>query len=140
MRVVLDAGCFLPTRAHEADAGYDLYSPVDTVVRPYRGTVIDTGAHVEIPKGYCGLVKSRSGMNINRVLICEGVIDSGYTGSIRVKLRNAVGESRGDWQEIHRGDRIAQLVIVPVFTPDLELVYSMDDTERGSNGFGSSGR
>ncbi|MBR4079656.1 MAG: dUTP diphosphatase [Christensenellaceae bacterium] len=139
MRVMLDAGAFKPTRAHESDAGFDLYSPVDTVVRPYIGTVIDTGVHAEIPKGYCGLVKSRSGMNIHKDLICEGVIDSGYTGSIVVKLRNAVGESRGDWREIHRGDRIAQLVIVPVFTPDIEVVRELAETERGENGFGSTG-
>lgn len=137
---MLDTGAYLPTRAHEEDAGYDLYSPVDTVVRPYMGTIIDTGVHVEIPRGYCGLVKSRSGMNIQRDLICEGVIDSGYTGSIVVKLRNAVGESRGDWKEIRKGDRIAQLVIVPVFTPEIERVWHMDETDRGSNGFGSTGR
>ena len=139
MKVALDNGAFAPTKAHEADAGYDLYAPDETIVHNVRGTTVDTGVHVEIPSGYVGLIKSRSGLNIKRNIICEGVIDSGYTGSIRVKLR-LMSDIPHEWVTIHRGDRIAQIVIVPCFSSTIEIVDKLDDTERGSSGFGSSGR
>ena len=139
MRIALDSGAFKPTKAHEADGGYDLYAPADATVYNVRGTSIDTGVHVEIPKGYVGLIKSRSGLNIRQNIICEGVIDSGYTGSIVVKLR-LMTDLQHEWVRIHRGDRIAQLVIVPCFNEELEVVDELEDTDRGNNGFGSSGR
>lgn len=139
MRVKLDVGAFMPMRAHEADGGYDLYSPVDATVYDLKGTEIDTGVHVQIPRGFVGFIKSRSGMNIKKNVVCEGVIDSGYTGSIAVKLRLQSGNVY-DRVVINRGDRIAQLVLLPVFTPELEEVDELEETERGDNGFGSSGR
>lgn len=139
MKVKLDDGAFLPTRAHDADGGYDLYSPVDATVYDLKGTVIDTGVHVQIPRGFVGFIKSRSGMNIKKNVVCEGVIDSGYTGSIAVKLRLQASNVY-DRVVINRGDRIAQLVLLPVFTPDLEEVDELEETERGDGGFGSSGR
>lgn len=139
MRIALDNGAFAPTKAHEADGGYDLYAPADATVYNVRGTIINTGVHIEIPKGYVGLIKSRSGMNIKKNVVCEGVIDSGYTGSIAVKLRLQANNVY-DRVVINRGDRIAQLVLLPVFTPDLEEVDEMEETERGDGGFGSSGR
>lgn len=139
MRIALDNGAFAPTKAHEADGGYDLYAPSDATVYNTRGTIINTGVHVEIPKGYVGLIKSRSGLNIRQNIICEGVIDSGYTGSIKVKLR-LMSDITHEWVTIHRGDRIAQLVIVPCYHDTIEVVDKLDDTERGANGFGSSGR
>lgn len=139
MRIALDNGAFVPTKAHEADGGYDLYAPADATVYNVRGTIINTGVHVEIPKGYVGIIKSRSGLNIRQNIICEGVIDSGYTGSIVVKLR-LMTDLQNEWVRINRGDRIAQLVIVPCFSEALEIVDELDDTERGNNGFGSSGR
>ena len=141
MRVKIDKtrGAFMPTRAHEADGGYDLYSPIDKTVYDLKGTVIDTGVHVQIPRGYVGFIKSRSGMNIKQNVVCEGVIDSGYTGSIAVKLRLQSGNVY-DRVVIKRGDRIAQLVLLPVFTPDLEEVDELEETERGDGGFGSTGR
>ena len=139
MRIALDSGAFAPKKAHEADGGYDLYAPEDATVYNTRGTIINTGVHVEIPKGYVGLIKSRSGLNIRQNIICEGVIDSGYTGSIVVKLR-LMTDLQHEWVRINRGDRIAQLVIVPFFSEWLEVVNELDDTDRGTNGFGSSGR
>ena len=139
MRIALDNGAFAPTKAHEADGGYDLYAPADATVYNVRGTIINTGVHIEIPKGYVGLIKSRSGMNIKKNVVCEGVIDSGYTGSIAVKLR-LQATNVYDRVVINRGDRIAQLVLLPVFTPDLEEVDELEETERGDGGFGSSGR
>lgn len=137
MKVKLDKGAIMPTRAHDTDAGYDLYARFDARVMPLPdGLTIDTGVHVEIPAGYVGFIKSRSGMNINRGLTCEGVIDAGYTGSIAVKLYN-----HGQYmKKIAAGDKIAQLVILPIITPDLELVDELEPTERGDNGFGSTGR
>lgn len=136
MKVKLDEGAKMPIRAHEADAGYDLFSPTGRYIWPHDAIVIDTGVHVEIPRGYVGFIKSKSGLNVKHGLVSEGVIDSGYTGSIRVKIYNNSAEPY--W--INKGDKITQLVILPILTPELELVESLDDTERGENGFGSTGR
>ena len=142
IRVMLDPGAIMPTRAHDIDAGLDLYSPVDVVV-PYRWdaaeqdgfVIIDTGVHVEIPAGYVGMIKSKSGLNVKHDITSEGVIDPGYTGSMVVKLYNHGAHSL----EIKKGQKISQLVLLPIITPELELVDSLDDTERGNGGFGSTG-
>lgn len=136
MKIKLDPGAFMPERAHENDAGYDLRSPVTGRLYAGEAVVIDTGVHVEIPAGYVGMLKSKSGLNVVHDIVGEGVIDSGYTGSIRVKLYNHGAES----YVIEEGDKISQLVILPIITPELELVAHLDETERGSNGFGSTGR
>lgn len=136
MRIVIDKNAFMPTRAHETDAGLDLYSPIDITV-PARGSaIIDTGVHVQLPKGTAGFIKSKSGLNVKHDITSEGVIDVGYTGSITVKLYN-----HGDTDyEVRRGDKISQLVIVQIITPHLMAVDKLDDSERGDNGFGSTGR
>ena len=136
VKVMLDEGAQMPTRAHEADAGYDIYSPVDRKIKAKGHTKIDTGLHIQIPLGYTGFLKSRSGLNIKFCVTTEGVIDSGYTGSIVVKLYN----NRDRDYYVSRGDKIAQLVLLPIFTPELELAESLDESERGDNGFGSTGR
>ena len=136
MKIKLDSGAFMPEYAHEQDAGMDLRSPVDAVVLPHDSAVIDTGVHVEIPKGAVGMLKSKSGLNVNHDLTSEGVIDEGFTGSIRVKLYNHGGAR----YHVKAGDKISQLVILPVLHPALELVDALDETERGDNGFGSTGR
>ena len=140
IEIMLDEGAKMPTRAHDADAGYDLYRKLDgwknMIVAPRSSEIFDTGVHIAIPRGFVGFIKSKSGLNVNHGLLSDGVIDSGYTGSIRVKLYN-----RGDNAYIvHPGDKISQLVILPIITPRLEIVNSLDETERGENGFGSSGR
>lgn len=136
MKIMLDKYGIMPNRAHEADAGYDLYSPYDVVVKSHQSAVILTGVHVEIPRGYVGFLKSKSGLNIKYDITGEGVIDSGYTGEIVVKLRN---DSDFDYL-ICCGDKIIQLVLLPIFTPELEQVDSLEATERGDNGFGSTGK
>ena len=136
MKIMLDSGAYRPTRAHKTDAGLDLYSPVDVVIMPRANAVIDTGVHVELPPGSVGFLKSKSGLNVRHGILGEGVIDAGYTGSIRVKLYNHSGNT----YKIRRGDKITQLVILPVILPDLEQVEKLDDTERGCGGFGSTGR
>lgn len=136
MKIKLDEGAIMPTRAHELDAGYDLYARNTETVLRNGSTVFDTGVHIEIPAGYVGMIKSKSGLNVNSGLTSEGVIDAGYTGSIAVKLYN---HGRSSYL-VNRGDKISQLVIVPCYTPELEQVDELKDTERGSNGFGSSGK
>lgn len=137
MRIKLDKGAYMPTRAFETDAGLDLYSPVEVDIPPRGSATIDTGIHVELPRNTTGFLKSRSGLNVKHgIQSGEGVIDVGYTGSIRVKLYNHSGR----WYTVNKGDKISQLVIMPILTPDLELVDELDETERGNNGFGSSGR
>lgn len=138
MKVMLDDGAYMPERVHELDAGYDLKMPdgLDEVIL-YGGSavVIDTGVHIAIPQGYVGFIKSKSGLNVKNDLTATGVIDAGYTGSIVVKLYN-----HGRYiKKFNSGDKLTQIVILPISTPDLELVDSLEETERGNNGFGSTG-
>lgn len=136
MKVRLDKGAFMPTRAHETDAGLDLYA-VEAQVVPARGSaVFDTGVHIELPSGTVGMLKSKSGLNVIHGLTSEGVIDVGYTGSICVKLYN---NSHCNYK-VEKGDKISQLVIMPILTPALELVEELEATERGNGGFGSTGK
>ena len=136
MKVVLDKGAYLPTRAHEADAGYDLYAKEAWTIFPGKSKVFDTGVHVQIPNGYVGMIKSKSGLNVKNGLVSEGVIDSGYTGSICVKLYNHGMNP----VTIEIGQKISQMVIMPIYTPELEVVDELEDTDRGNGGFGSSGK
>lgn len=150
IKVMLDDGAIMPTRAHETDAGLDLYTPRDITVPGSIGvsslcltevkigsTTIDTGLHIEIPKGYVGFVKSKSGLAVKHGLTAAGgVIDSGYTGAVVVKIFN---HTRKDYT-FEKGDKIAQLVLLPIITPELERVESLEETERGDGGFGSTGR
>lgn len=136
MKIKLDRGAFIPVRAHVTDAGADLRSPIDTVV-PARGSrVIDTGVHIQLPHGYVGMLKSKSGLNVKRGITSEGVIDEGYTGPIKVKLYNHGDE----YHVIERGDKITQLVIVPCEYVQFDLVDYLEDSERGGDGFGSTGK
>lgn len=136
MKIVLDEGAFMPTRAHKEDAGLDLYARETTIVPAKESAKFDTGVHVEIPSDMVGFLKSKSGLNVRYGITSEGVIDEGYTGSIVVKLFNNSGYD----YKVNRGDKISQLVIIPIVKPNLEVVDSLEDTDRGSNGFGSSGR
>lgn len=136
MRIVLDNGAIMPTRAHATDAGLDLYAKERKLIRANSSAVFDTGVHVELPVGTVGMLKSKSGLNVKHGLTSEGVIDVGYTGSICVKLYNL---SQTDYI-VKVGDKISQLVILPILTPDLEQVESLEDTDRGNGGFGSTGR
>lgn len=136
IKVKLDEGAIIPSRAHSTDAGLDIYSREDQIVPAKESAVFDTGVHIELPQGTVGMLKSKSGLNVKHGIVSEGVIDVGYTGSIRVKLYNHSGFD----YKVKAGDKISQLVILPIFTPTPCLVDSLDATERGDNGFGSSGR
>lgn len=150
LKVMLDPGAKMPTRGHETDAGLDLYSPIDATIYPANAAVafggffgggaasvcIDTGVHVAIPEGYVGDVKSKSGLMMDDDIITDGTVDSGYTGSIRVKLFNLGVKS----VYIKAGQKIAQLVIKKIITPEPVIVDSLEETERGNGGFGSTGK
>ena len=136
MKIKLDSGAFKPERAHETDAGYDLFAVRGRKIAPYESKVFDTGVHVQIPHGYCGIIISKSGLNVNHDITSTGLIDEGYTGAIKVKLYN---HSEKEY-DVKRGDKISQLVIVPYLAEGLEIVDKLEDTDRGSNGFGSTGR
>lgn len=141
IKVKLDEGAFVPESAHQADAGYDLRTPKDFWVHGGSHAIVDTGVHIQIPEGYVGFLKSKSGLNVKHNLTGEGVIDSGYTGSIVVKLySNAHGDDALFHKKFNRGDKIIQLVLLPIIKPDIELVDSLEDTDRGEGGFGSTGR
>ena len=136
IQCLLEEGAKLPTKAHIEDGGFDVYSRCTKCV-PSNGTAeFDTGVHIQIPVGMVGFLKSKSGLNVKHNIQSEGVIDSGYTGSIIVKLYN---HSNKDYI-VNKGDKITQLVLLPIPQITLELVDNLAETERGDNGFGSSGR
>lgn len=134
--VRLDPGAYLPQRAHDTDGGLDLRTPVDAYVRAGGSTVIDTGVHIQLPLGTVGMLKSKSGLNTKDGIVSEGVIDEGDTGTILVKLYNHGTEAK----QFSRGDKITQLVVLPVLYVNLELTEEIQGGPRGDNGYGSTGR
>lgn len=154
VKFTLDEGAYKPERAHDTDAGYDLMSREDAVIVGSSSYVFDTGVHIELPSlviqgeiNQCGwptvhniitvgFVKSKSGLYFKHNIISTGVVDYSYRGSIKVKLFNLGRE----YYEVRKGDKISQLVILPILTPDLVLTDKLEETDRGSEGFGSTGR
>ena len=137
MNIKLDKGAFKPIREHETDAGLDLRTPEEFVIKPNDSYIIDTGVHIELPKGYYGKLESKSGLNVKHNIVClGGTIDEPYRGPIVVKLYN-VGK-----EEYHfaKGDKIVQLVIQPYLAPEIEYTDKLSETDRGDNGFGSTGK
>lgn len=136
MKVMLDPGAYMPVRAHKTDAGLDLFAMEGKSIPPCGSEKFDTGVHVEIPKGYVGMITSKSGLMAKEGITSRGTIDSGYVGSIQAVLFNHSHK----YVQIKKGQKITQLVILPIITPELELVDSLEDTERGEGGFGSTGK
>lgn len=136
MKVKLDPGAKMPTRAHQFDAGMDLYSREAKYIPAMGWATFDTGVHVKLPAGYAGFLMSKSGLNVKKGLTSEGVIDYGYTGSIVVKLYNFSHKA----VRIEEGQKISQLVIMPCIFPEPVLVEDLGESERGNNGFGSTGK
>jgi dUTP pyrophosphatase len=138
MKVFVEPMGFAPTRAHSTDAGLDLYAIDDTTV-PARGSaVFRTGVHIELPPNTYGKLESKSGLNVaHDVVCCGGVIDEGYAGEILVKLYN-LGDTH---YFFNRGDKICQLIVQPCLYTEVELVDDIClNTERGTAGFGSTGK
>jgi dUTP pyrophosphatase len=137
----LDPDLPLPATAHEGDAGCDLRAREGVVLSPRGGrAAVPTGVAVAIPPGYAGLVLPRSGLALRHGVTClnaPGLIDSGYRDEVRVILVNHDPEEPF---EVHRGDRVAQLVIQPVEAIEWVVVERLEDSARGLGGFGSTGR
>lgn len=136
MRVRVDDYGFVPERAHATDAGMDIKACDDAVVPAHGNKVFRTGVHVELPPMTAGVLVSKSGLNVNHNITSTGLIDEGYTGEVMVKLYN-YGDA--DYR-VKRGDKISQLVVVPVWYEAVELVDELGETDRGNNGFGSTGK
>ena len=137
----LDPAATIPTYGSVEAAGADLYACLseDVVIAPGKTVFVPTGIALEVPKGCAGLIYARSSLGAKRGLAPAnkvGVIDSDYRGPIMVALHNHGTEE----QTVCHGDRIAQLVITPVYTPGFMEVDELDDTARGAGGFGSTGK
>ena len=125
-----------PTKGHRGDAGYDLYASEDAVVIGRQRTTIKTGVSFEMSEGLAGLIWPRSGLSVKKGLdVLAGVIDSGYRGEVMVCLYNTSDED----VEIKCGDRIAQIIFQEVPAISLLLREELETSQRGSNGFGSTG-
>jgi dUTP pyrophosphatase len=137
----LDPDLPVPSYAHPGDAGADLVAREDALLRAGGGrALVPTGMAVALPEGYAGFVQPRSGLALKHGVTClntPGLIDSGYRDELKVLLVNTDPEH--DYA-VHRGDRIAQLVIQQVVHATFDLVDELPDTTRGGGGFGSTGR
>ena len=136
INIILRADSIKPTRAHDADAGYDLYSPVDfTVKSGEHSERINLGVKFEIPFGYKGETKERSSQGKRGIITAGNLVDSGYTGDVHVTLINLGKED----YEVKKGDRICQIVFGPVFMTELTVVTEFAETDRGEGAHGSTG-
>ena len=144
LKIRLTDKSLMPTRAKPTDAGLDLRAAESKLIRSATPTLIDTGVSVQIPKNHVGLVFSRSGLAKHGITLTNsvGVIDSDYRGNIMVSLICNVDNDRDVF--INKGDRIAQLVVVPILLPQVQVVDEDDEewlnTARGTGGFGSTGK
>ena len=141
MKIYTEEDAYMPERAHKTDAGLDLRSRDDDFwLFPGQSYTFDTGVHIRLPEGTFGKIESKSGLNVHAsVVSCGGVIDDGFIGSIAVKLYNFGRESYC----FRKGDKIAQLVIMPYLAPELEPVDDLRElgkTDRMGGRFGSTGR
>lgn len=139
--VRLDAAAPIPSYAHEGDAGMDLCSMGDVTLRPGESALVGSGIAVQLPRGFAGFVHARSGLGTKGLVIrhSTGIIDSGYTGEIMLALFNNNPITSNVTFHIHRGDRVAQLVVQHVAQALMVEADTLDETERGVRGFGSTG-
>ena len=137
MNIYVETGAYVPERAHKTDAGLDVRSYGNRLVKAHGGALLHTGLHVQLPHGTAGLLVSKSGLNVKHGITSTGLLDEGYTGEIMVKLYN---HSDSDYL-VNAGDKISQLVVIPVLYEDIQFKNFLDEnTERGDHGFGSSGK
>lgn len=136
LNIKLDDGATMPKRANATDAGLDIASREMVYMKPKERFLVDTGVHVEIPEGYMGLLVGRSSMGKRGLDVHIGIIDSDYRGAIKVNVTN---NSRAA-AYIVEGERIAQLIVVPIGLPEPLEVEALTETDRGEGGFGSTGR
>jgi dUTP pyrophosphatase len=131
----VNADAVLPTRAHPDDAGLDLYGLEDVYLEVGQGKVAKTGIALALPQGHVGLIADRSSLAKKGIKTAGGVIDAGYRGEIQIVLWNISPVP----VRLKKGERIAQLLILPIATPAVVEVSNLDDTQRGLGGFGSTG-
>lgn len=147
----------LPVKAHATDSGFDLFANEERIIKPGKTVVIKTGIAIKLPPGYEAQVRPRSGLTSKTKLRVQlGTIDQDYTGEIGIIADNItnvdsveadgnnLGDFLKDWEQkvlikVNKGDRVAQLVIVPIPAVESYEIDKLEDTERGKNGFGSTG-
>lgn len=135
IRTQLDEGAYLPERAHATDAGADLRTPEPFTLFGHCSHTVRTGVHVELPHGCYARIAAKSGLDAHDI-ICMGVVDEGYSGEILVRLHNLGKENRF----FARGDKVAQLIVETCAYADFVRVAEVRGGERGTAGFGSTGR
>lgn len=134
--VLLETGAKIPSKAHDTDGGYDFYTPFEFTL-PARGSaIVDTGVHFIIPRGWGGLVVSKSGLNTRYDIESTGYVDGLYTGAVTIKLQSHMDRD----YHFNKGEKISQMIILPVPEVTLNMIDVLPETERGANGFGSTGR
>ncbi|MBI5306499.1 dUTP diphosphatase [Candidatus Wolfebacteria bacterium] len=132
----IDFDAIIPNYANESDAGLDLYSVEDVILKPGERHAVKTGIKMEIPEGYVGLIWDKSGLAVkNGAKTMAGVVDAGYRGEIKIVLIN-LGEE--DFV-IKKNSKIAQMLIQKIEHPKIEIVSELNESQRGENGFGSTG-
>ena len=136
MKIKLDDGAYIPLRAHDTDGGLDIRARHSQRIMPNNSAVFHTGVHVELPHGTSGLLVSKSGLNVKHKITTTGLIDEGFGGEIVIRMYNHGEES----YLVNAGDKISQLVVIPVLYEDVEIVDEITAGERGNNGYGSTGR
>lgn len=141
-----DEKAIAPSRNKTTDAGLDLYALEDRFIELGSTAIIRTGVAINIPRGMVGKIEDRSSLAAKGLQTGAGVIDTGYTGEVAVVLHNLTSQLASDpvlhrrGYQVRRGDKVAQLLVYGVETPTVELVANLWESDRGSNGFGSSGR
>ena len=137
--IQLEDGAQVPTYAHDSDAAADMYAMEDTTISAHStGTPVKTGVHIQLPEGWVAFVLPRSSIGAKtplRLSNSTGVIDSGYRGEVRALYDNIGDEP----YQIHKGDRIAQMLVMPSYRFKANVVDSLEDSDRGEAGFGSTG-
>jgi dUTP pyrophosphatase len=126
----------LPSYGHVGDAGLDLFSVMECVLKGGEARAISTGIQVAIPEGYVGLIWDKSGISLKNIHRLAGVVDSGYRGEIKVVMTNLSTEAFS----VEKGMKIAQMLIQPIVRAKVVDSDELDDTSRGENGFGSTGK
>lgn len=136
MEVILEKGAILPTRAHKDDLGFDLFANEQITIAPGGRELVSTGCSIKFPQYWGGFIKDRSSVASKRGLFVKaGVIDVGYRGTVKILFYN----SSDKIQTIYQGDKIAQLVLIPLsFDVVKEVDEFSNETERGESGFGST--
>ena len=134
--VKLTEHAFVPTKGSPQAAGFDLYSPYDYIIKPRGTTLVLTDLQISVPEGTYGRIAPRSSLALKFIQVGGGVIDRDYTGNVGIILFNHSDENF----KITRGDRVAQLICEKIVNPDIQICTRLPNTNRGAQGFGSSGK